>query len=75
MPTQDPTLVNLRGQRPYGEFLDLLKSEAERRGHAVHGRTTVVEIALTALGRAWGIEAPPRGRPVGSNQHAKGGAA
>ena len=69
MPTQDKTLVNLRGQRPYGEFLDKLKAEAERRGHAVHGRTTVVEIALAALGREWGIEATTRARPIGSNQH------
>ncbi len=68
MATKSPAIVTLRGDARYGAFLDRLEAEARKRGHALDGRSGIVELACNALAEQWGIEAPRRAWPVGTNQ-------
>jgi len=67
-----PTLVTLPGSDAYGDYLDRLIAEADRRGHRVETRAGIVEFALNKLGMEWGLAPPHRARPVGANQHDPG---
>ena len=69
MPSQHPVLVALRGGEAYGRYLDRLLKEARKRGHTTASRTELADLALSTLGAQWGIVAPRRVAPVGSNQH------
>lgn len=79
MPTTDPnkpapnkTVVpQLRGTPQYDRYLDRLQAEARRRGVRAESRSKLLEIALAALGAQWGLVAPERANPNGTNQHGR----
>ena len=69
MPTAKPALVPpLRGEPAYAAYLDELEAEAARRGHPP-GRTALAELARARLGKAWGLKAPRRIAPKGTNRY------
>ena len=69
MPTNKPALIPpIRGEPSYAAYLDQLETEAAKRGHPP-GRTALVALALARLGKAWGLKAPRRIAPIGTNRH------
>lgn len=75
MPTNRPNprpvvVPPIRGDEAYGRFLDRVLKAEQKAGSTVRTRTELVEIAVNALalGRH-GLKAPPRAKPLGSNQH------
>ena len=70
MPSNLPVVVPpIRGDDAYARFLDRMEREAKKRGHTGEGRTALVDLALATLGLQWGIKAPRRAAPRGTNRH------
>jgi hypothetical protein len=69
MPSQNPHLVALRGDDAYARFLDRLLRRVRAHGTQIETRHQLAEHAIAVLALGFGLTAPPRARPVGTNQH------
>lgn len=63
------SLLAMYGSDQYDGYLDRLADAATGRGHGVKGRADLAELALNELGKAWGLEPPPRALALGANQY------
>lgn len=69
MAARRPFVVALRGDDAYTRYLDRLLKKLRSEGVRVETRHQLGEYALAVLGLRHGLKAPPRGKPIGANQH------
>lgn len=71
MPSQHPFRVALRGDDEYDRFLERLRKAVLKDKPDLECETShqLGEYALSELGRVYGIEAPPRTPPHGTNRY------